>query len=110
VLRFLSAAAQNQNQNSDYSQHTASNLDHRSSGHDNSSFFHQNTGCAPRFEQFRATPDAKLAKFAACNPADRPTNRTSRRHRNNSLRYLTRVRRRCTKTTNTSTASTAHAI
>jgi hypothetical protein len=63
VLLFPSSTAQDQNNDSDYSQHSASNLNNRGSGHGNSSFFQQNAGYAPRFEQTRATPGAIMAKY-----------------------------------------------
>ena len=75
MLVDLSAAAQNQNNDSDDNQHTSDYADNRATVHYNSSFFQQNAGCAPRFEQIRATPGANMAKLPARKIVDRPAKR-----------------------------------
>jgi len=102
----------NQNENQSDSEHSASNLNNRGSGHGSSSFFQQNSGCAPRFEQIRATPGAIMAKYPVRKTAGWPAKRTFSRCRRNQnfLRYLTRVRRRWINTNNTIIANTAAAI
>jgi hypothetical protein len=111
VLLFLSPVVYNQNENQSDSEHSASNLNNRGSGHGNSSFFQQNSGCAPRFEQTRATPGAIMAKYPVRKTAGWPAKHTfSRCRHQNFLRYLTRVRRRWINTNNTIIASTAALI
>jgi hypothetical protein len=75
VLVVLSAAAQNQNNDSDDNQHTGDYADNRGTVHGNSSFFQQYAGCAPRFEQTRAAPGANMAKLPVRKIVDRPAKR-----------------------------------
>jgi hypothetical protein len=76
VLLFLSPVVHNQNENQSDSEHSARNLNNRGSGHGNSSFFQQNAGCAPRFEQTRATPGAIMAKYPVRKTAGWPAKHT----------------------------------
>ncbi|MGD0294731.1 MAG: hypothetical protein ABSB30_12835 [Terracidiphilus sp.] len=71
--------------------------------------FSKNAGYAPRFEQTRATPGAKMAKLKTGKLTDQLST-LSRCRRNTTQYYLTRVRRRWIKTINTTTAKTPHPI
>jgi hypothetical protein len=93
LLILLCAVAHNQNDDQDDSQYTGNYLINQGATHTISPC-ENDTGCAPRLEQMRATPGANTAKYPTRKTSVRPAKCAIKTPPNKKLCYLTRVRRR----------------